>query len=191
MNLANIISLLRLVSVPVFVWLVVKDHLSAAFWVFLAAAISDALDGIIAKKMNMQTTLGAYLDPIADKTLLVSAYIVLGYKGMLPAWLVILVVSRDMLIVGGALLFEKLTGALTMQPIFVSKINTALQLLLVLSVLGPTAFAFGVSGVVPSLTLAVGLSALVSGGAYVVIWSRRAHLMEQSTSERNRDEDRP
>ena len=75
MNIANLISFARLLSVPVFVWLIVQDELTAAFWLFLLAAVSDALDGIIARHFNMQTTLGEYLDPIADKTLLVTAYI--------------------------------------------------------------------------------------------------------------------
>ncbi|WNK01596.1 CDP-alcohol phosphatidyltransferase family protein [Thalassospiraceae bacterium LMO-JJ14] len=179
MNIANIISLARLLSVPVFVWLILIDETAAAFWLFLAAAISDAVDGIIAKSFNMQTDLGAYLDPIADKTLLVSAYIVLGGKGLLPLWVVIPVVSRDALIVGGALLFDKLTGRLNMEPLLVSKLNTVMQLLLIIAAMLPSVFASPIAPVVTLLSTAVLVTTLVSGAAYVYIWTMRVHVLER------------
>ena len=180
MNIANAITLTSLLSVPIFVWLVLLDMIGAALWLFLAAAISDAVDGIIAKKFNMQTNLGSYLDPLADKTLLVVAYIVLGSKGLLPAWLVITVVSRDALIVGGALLFDKLTGDLNMEPLKISKLNTVVQLLLILSVLAPAAFALHHEAIVTLLSFAVMLTTLASGAAYVYIWTHRAHVFEHA-----------
>jgi len=179
MNTANIISLARLLSVPVFVWLILIDETPAAFWLFLAAAISDAVDGIIAKTFNMQTNLGAYLDPIADKTLLVAAYIVLGGKDLLPLWVVIPVVSRDALIVGGALLFDKLTGKLNMEPILVSKLNTVMQLLLIIAAMLPSVFASPIAPVVTLMSTAVLVTTLVSGAAYVYIWTMRAHVLER------------
>ncbi|MDP6926510.1 MAG: CDP-alcohol phosphatidyltransferase family protein, partial [Rhodospirillales bacterium] len=109
MNLPNSITLARLFCVPVVVWLILVDRMGAAFWVSFAAAISDAIDGIIAKRFRMETVLGGFLDPIADKALLVCVYIALGYEGYLPEWVVILVVFRDALIIGGALLFHTLT----------------------------------------------------------------------------------
>jgi cardiolipin synthase len=181
MNPANVISLIRLLSVPLFVWLILSDETDIAFWLFLAAAISDAVDGIIAKHFDMQTELGAYLDPIADKTLLVTAFIVLGSKGLLPLWIVIPVVSRDALIVGGALVFEKLTGDLNMEPLSISKTNTVFQLLLVLAALLPSVFASPVEPVVTLLSFAVLLTTLVSGATYVYIWTVRAHVFERES----------
>lgn len=184
MNIANLISFARLLSVPVFVWLLIQGEMTAAFWLFLVAAVSDAVDGIVARHFNMQTTLGEYLDPIADKTLLVTAYIVLATQELLPLWIVIPVVSRDALIVIGALLVEKLTGDLRMEPITISRANTLLQLLLALAVMVPGVFASPTGHVVTLLSFAVLVTTLVSGGTYVYIWTMRVHLSEQERNQR-------
>ena len=190
MNIPNLISLARLLSVPVFVWLLIDGSTAAAFWLFMLAAISDAVDGIIAKKFHLQTDLGAYLDPIADKTLLVSAYIVLGSMGLLPVWIVIAVVSRDFLIVGGALVFEKLTGALSMEPLLISKANTLMQILLIIAAMLPSVFAYPEAHVVTLLSAAVLVTTMVSGGAYVYIWTRRAHVFERTSGADNEGRNR-
>ena len=104
MNLPNALSLGRLLAVPIVVWLLLQEAYVGAFLVFVLAGVSDAVDGYLAKQFGMDTEIGRFLDPIADKTLLVSVYITLGHQEILPVWLVILVVSRDLLIVGGALL---------------------------------------------------------------------------------------
>ncbi len=183
MNLPNVISLGRLLAVPVAVWLVLSDQLLVAFWVFVAAGISDAVDGFIAKRFDAETEFGRYLDPIADKVLLVSVYLALGNEGYLETWLVIMVVFRDALIVGGALLFQTLTQSLTMQPLMVSKVNTVTQIVLAAAVLGVNGYAIAgdgvVEGVVEVLVYAVTVTTLLSGGAYVVTWSRRAAAMEE------------
>ena len=93
-----------MIMVPVIVWLILAEQMFAAFIVFALAGISDALDGLIAKQFDLVTPLGTYLDPLADKLLLVSIYITLGIQEVLPSWLVILVVSRDVLIVGAIIL---------------------------------------------------------------------------------------
>ena len=183
MNVANIITLGRLLSVPLFLWLLVHGNTAAALWLFFAAAVSDAVDGFVARRFGMQTTLGEFLDPIADKTLLVSAYVTLGSMEMLPIWIVIPVVSRDALIVGGALLIEKLTRDLRMEPILISRANTLLQSSLVLLVLLPSVFASPLGHVVTLLSFAVLVTTLVSGGAYVYIWSMRADNFEGPNGE--------
>jgi len=190
MNVPNLISLARLLSVPVFVWLILDGATAAAFWLFLLAAISDAVDGIIAEQFHLKTDLGAYLDPIADKTLLVTAYIVLGSMSLLPVWIVIAVVSRDVLIVGGALVFEKLTGALNMEPLLISKINTLMQILLVTAAMLPSVFAYPEAHVVTLLSAAVLVTTMVSGGAYVYIWTRRAHVFERTSGADNEGRNR-
>ena len=103
---------------------------------FIAAGVSDAIDGFIAKNFNVRTTLGGYLDPLADKALLTSVYVTLGYEDHIEDWLVILIVFRDVLIIGGAILYQTLTQALTMQPLWISKINTVAQIMLAALLLG-------------------------------------------------------
>jgi cardiolipin synthase (CMP-forming) len=174
----NLISLGRLLAVPVAVWLILNDHMETAFWLFIAAGISDAVDGFIAKHFNAETQIGRFLDPLADKALLTSVYAILGYQGYLPLWLVILVVFRDILIIGGAILFHTVTRNLTMEPIKVSKVNTAAQIGLAAMVLGFAGFGVGSDVLVPLAEVAVGATTVLSGGAYVVIWSRRAFEME-------------
>jgi len=178
MNVPNLITLLRLASVPLVVWLILNDRMMIAFWVFFAAAISDAIDGIIAKHFDQETVFGAFLDPIADKALLVATYLTLGHEGYLPTWLVILVVFRDLLIVGGAILFQTVTQSLTMQPLMISKVNTFLQLVLAIGVLWIEAYGIEDGITIELVGYIVAVTTLWSGAVYVVTWSHRATAME-------------
>jgi cardiolipin synthase (CMP-forming) len=178
LNLPNSITLVRLFCVPVVVWLILEDRMAAAFWVSLAASLSDAIDGIIAKRFHMETVLGGFLDPIADKALLVCVYVALGHEGYLPIWLVIMVVFRDALIIGGAILFHTLTQNLTMNPLMVSKINTVAQLILAVVVLASAAFGLNDLPLRQVLVYVVAATTFASGAAYVVGWTRLASEME-------------
>ena len=160
--------------------------MEVAFWVSLAVSVSDALDGIIAKRFRMVTVLGGFLDPIADKAFLVCVFIALGHEDYLPVWLVILVVFRDLLIIGGAVLFQTLTQSLKMAPLMVSKINTAVQLILVVLVLAAEAFSLNFSLARYFLIYVVGATTLWSGIAYVVGWTRLASELEQSERQTRR-----
>ncbi|MBC8339869.1 MAG: CDP-alcohol phosphatidyltransferase family protein [Rhodospirillales bacterium] len=180
MNLPNFITLARLAAVPFLVWLILNGALEVAFWVFLAAAVSDALDGIIAKQFDMETVFGAFIDPIADKALLVASYITLGHEGLLPMWLVILVVFRDIVIIGGALVFQTVTQSLTMQPLMISKVNTVMQLLLALGVLFIEGYGIEDGPAVAVMGYIVAVTTLWSGTVYVVTWSRMAAEMENA-----------
>src|SRR5580704_19197544 len=113
-----------------------------AFLLFLAAGVSDGVDGFIAKRFNMTTEIGAYLDPLADKVLIVSIYIALGITEAIPRWLVILVVSRDILIVGGIMLAALLGKPMQVKPVLVSKLNTVAQIVYACLVLAALAFGF-------------------------------------------------
>ena len=180
MNLPNIITLGRLLCVPVAIWLVLSGWLTAAFWLFVAAGLSDAVDGFVAKRFDLRSRLGALLDPIADKTLLVSMYVTLGIAGHLPNWLVILVVFRDVLIIGGYLLVATLAQTMRAEPLFVSKLNTALQIALigiVLAVLGLRLDDFGLH---VGLVYAVAVTTVVSGAGYLVRWTRALAGTEQA-----------
>ena len=109
LTLPNFITIARLIGVPLIVWLMIADRFVEATVLFILAGLSDAADGFIAKRFNAASELGAYLDPVADKALLVSVFCTLGFKGVLPAWLIVLVVSRDLFIIGGMLLAYVLT----------------------------------------------------------------------------------
>ncbi len=177
MNIPNLITLARLASVPVIIWLILDGNMMIAFWVFSAAAISDAVDGIIAKYFDAETVFGAFLDPIADKVLLVGVFLTFGFQGYLQTWLVILVVFRDLVIVGGALLFQTVTQSLTMQPLMISKVNTVFQLLLALGVLWIEAYGIDDGLGLDVMGYIVAVTTLWSGTSYVITWSRRATVL--------------
>jgi cardiolipin synthase (CMP-forming) len=171
-SLPNLITLARILSVPIMVWAIASGEMLLAFVLFLAAGISDAVDGFLAKRFGMASELGAFLDPLADKALIVSIYVALGINGAIPPWLVILVVSRDIMIVGAVMLSWLVAKPVAIKPILVSKLNTAAQILLAGLVLAALGFDFD-AGV--TLTIAMGAVAgltLASIGAYVREWAR-------------------
>lgn len=173
MNVANFISLARLIAVPAIIWAILAEQMAAAFWIFVAAGLSDALDGFIARHFRQQTELGGYLDPIADKALLVSVYVAGGYEGYLPYWLVGLVVSRDILIVGGVVLLYILHRRRPqMAPLWISKLNTTMQIVLAALVLAGGAFDIPPDRVIDALIWLVGATTVLSGVAYLVKWGR-------------------
>jgi cardiolipin synthase (CMP-forming) len=178
-TLPNLISLSRLLGVPLIVWLLMSDAWGAAFVVFVLAGLSDAVDGFLAKRLGLRSQIGAFLDPVADKTLLVSIYLTLGIRDALPHWLVILVVSRDLLIVGGALMLFLLNHGVSIAPSYISKVNTALQIAFAALVIGRFAFALnGLDGAIVIAGLIVGASTIISGAGYLIAWARRVAAME-------------
>ena len=177
-NIPNLISLLRLFCVPLTVWLIINNQVLAAFWIFVFASISDALDGYIAKRFNLQTELGAYLDPIADKALLASVFITLGQAGYLHSWLIFLVVFRDGLILVGAFLCHLIHQNLRIEPLLISKINTAAQFVLITLVLGLNGYSIVNSVIIDAMVYVVAITTLMSGAAYVGVWGMRAARME-------------
>ena len=172
MSIPNLITLARILSVPVMVWAILTGWMLAAFLLFLAAGLSDAIDGYLAKRFAMTSELGAYLDPLADKALIVSIYVTLGIIGDIPLWLVILVASRDIMIVGAVLLAWLVGKPLPMKPLLVSKLNTGAQLLFAGVVLGTLGLRFEVDWLVSATMAAVTLLSLISIAAYVREWVR-------------------
>jgi cardiolipin synthase (CMP-forming) len=171
-SIANFITLGRLLSVPLAIWLVLDGATGFAFWIFVAAGVSDAVDGYIAKHFDQRSRLGALLDPLADKVLLISMYVTLGLSGRLPSWLVILVVFRDVLIIGGFLLATAVAQPIPVKPLAVSKLNTALQIALIAVVLGRLGLGVSDWGATSVLVYAVALTTILSGGGYLVRWAR-------------------
>lgn len=172
LSLPNLISLGRLLLVPLAIWLILGHRYGTAFWIFVAAGISDALDGFIAKHFDRRTRLGALLDPIADKALLVSVYVTLGLANQLWPSLVILVVFRDVMIVGGFLLMQAFAVPKHYDPLYISKINTGLQLVLVAFVLAKLGLSADWDNISDILSYAVIATTVLSGLSYIWRWAR-------------------
>lgn len=163
---------MRFLLVPVVVYALLVGEWGWAFAGFLIAGISDGVDGFIARHFNQRSKLGAYLDPVADKVLLVSVFIVLGYLGSLPLWLVILAVSRDALIVSAVLLSTIMGHPVEMKPLMVSKANTAMQIVLVVFILSERALSIELGALLPALIYLSGILTVASAAAYLVAWLR-------------------
>ncbi len=172
MYLPNVITVSRVLLVPVVIWLIIHGAQTAAFVLFVLAGISDAIDGFLARKFDWRTDLGAYLDPLADKLLLVSIYVTLGLLAHMPAWIVIAVVSRDVLIVGAVILSWMVDRPVEMRPSNISKANTVGQIVLAGAVLAQLGFAPWLEPAVNPLTWGVGILTLVSAGVYLTRWLR-------------------
>jgi cardiolipin synthase len=171
-SIPNLITLARIVLVPVVVWAILAGQMGLAFILFLAAGVSDGVDGFIAKRFGMTTVLGAYLDPLADKALLVSIYVTLGINSVLPLWLVILVVSRDIMIVGGVLLSWLVGSPIKVKPLIVSKLNTLAQIVLASVVLGALGLGLSLPRATFALIAVVAVTTVLSVVAYLTQWLR-------------------
>jgi len=184
-NLPNAITVGRLLSVPVLVWCIVSDRMSAAFWLFVAAGVSDGVDGFIAKRFHAESELGSYLDPIADKAMLICIYVTLGIEDQISSWLVILVVFRDVLIFGGAILSRVFDHALVVRPLFISKVNTVAQIVLAAFVLAELGAIVPDFPLIAWLEYVVAATTAISGGVYLVRWlSGTGELLEGSVGDR-------
>ena len=173
-DLPNLISLLRLLAVIPILYLLLEREFGWALLLFAAAGLSDGLDGFLAKHYGWESHLGGVLDPLADKVLLIACFLVLGALVLIPAWLVAAVVFRDLLIVGGALLYNYRVETVEMAPTWASKLNTVLQILLVVLVItdaGPLSLP---GWIIRVLIWACLTTVIVSGIQYVWIWSRKA-----------------
>ncbi len=175
----NLLTLMRIGMVPWLVVLLQNQQFALSLAVFIVAGLTDALDGFIAKRFNAQTYLGSLLDPLADKGLLVSSYIMLSVLGLIPFWLMVTVVFRDVIIVGGYLLMVLFFGSVKMQPLIVSKVNTFTQIAYIVFVLLALAMNSDFSSIQPILSYAVLATSVISGLAYVYIWSIKATNSDQ------------
>jgi cardiolipin synthase (CMP-forming) len=135
MTIPNLITILRIILAPVFVIYLINNNLTAAFIVFVVCTASDGVDGFVARVFNQKSKLGAYLDPLADKLLLVTAFVVLAVMSHLPAWLTVTVIARDVMIVLGVLTIHMNKLELHIRPTVLSKVNTCFQFLTVAAVL--------------------------------------------------------
>ncbi len=172
LSIPNLVTLGRIILVPIVVWAIMSGEMRAAFFLFLVAGISDAVDGFIAKRFHMASELGALIDPLADKALIVSIYVALGIAGALPISLVILVVSRDIMIISGFMLSWLVGKPMPVRPLLVSKLNTVAQILLATLVLAEQGFRFDADLAAKVAIGLVVILTLLSIAFYLADWLR-------------------
>jgi cardiolipin synthase len=181
-TLPNLLTLSRLLLAPVVAWRLLEHDVEGAFWLFVIAAITDLLDGNLARWLNQRSVLGAWLDPIADKVMLLTTLSMLALTGLLPMWMLAVVVVRDVIILAGAEAYRRLTGRLDVRPTWSGKIATFLEFVLVSWVLADIALDLGLDALIEPLTLLTALAVSGSGLRYVWLWTRKtsAFLREQA-----------
>jgi cardiolipin synthase len=175
-SLPNLITLMRLGLVPVVIAMISAGRWQGACILFILAGISDAIDGWLAKSFNLRTELGAYLDPLADKALLVSIYVALAVVGALPSTLAIVVVARDLMIIGAFMISWVMAKPIKIRPLLISKINTVAQIAFAAAVLGAKAFQFALGAWFDLAAYCVAALTLASLAAYLLNWSRHMSL---------------
>ncbi len=173
-DIPNLISLARIALVPPVVLMLLRGEYRLALWLFLIAGISDALDGFLAKRFAWESEFGGKLDPAADKLLLVSCFLTLGWVGLLPWWLVALVLLRDVVIVIGWIAYNRRIQRIRARPMAISKFNTFAQILLVLLVVADQLAPLLSPAWLRGLQWVVALTTVASGLAYVRYWGRKA-----------------
>jgi cardiolipin synthase len=172
MTIPNLITIARLISVPLIVVLMGQERWGLAFTLFVAAGVSDGVDGFIARRFNMRSEFGAYLDALADKALLVSIYVTLSVTGVLPGWLAIVVVSRDLMIISAIMVSWLMGRPLPIKPMFVSKLNTGVQIAFAALVLGTKAFILDVPTLYGAGMVLVTALTIITAAAYLARWMR-------------------
>jgi cardiolipin synthase len=172
-HLPNVISSIRIVLVVPLVMVLTQHRPIATLWLFAVAAASDGIDGFLARRFGWQSDLGGLLDPIADKVMLATVFVVLAFLGSVPVWLAAAVIARDAIIVTGAVSYRVLFGPVPARPSPISKVNTLCQIAFILSVIGAQEFAWVAAGTLP-LGALVFVTVVVSGIDYVLVYGRQA-----------------
>lgn len=175
----NLLTLARIGLVPWLVVLLQEQQYGWSLAVFVIAGVTDGLDGYIAKRFNASTYLGSILDPIADKVLLVTSYIMLSVLEIIPFWLMVVVVFRDLVIIGGNLLMILFFSTMEMKPLAISKVNTAVQIFYIVLVLASLSFAWEYSSFTSAVGIGVAITSVLSGLGYVYIGSVKATKLSE------------
>jgi cardiolipin synthase len=180
-HLPNLITTLRLAAAPTTAGLLVAGHFNAAFGLFAFAGLSDAADGFLAKRFNLSSRLGRFLDPAADKALMLAAFVTLAILDDVPVWLAVTVIARDLLILLGLASALALRASIAIQPLFLGKVCTALQVIYIGWHLAALAFDLPVNVGAPADAYLVAAFAWISGFAYLAVWlkaMRAIHVQE-------------
>ncbi len=179
-QLPNLITIVRFVLIFPAGWFLWHGAIVEALILIAIAGVSDAIDGILARRFDWRTRFGAIADPAADKLLVLVVYVLLTLQDHLPLWLLVIVVGRDLVIVGGALAYRQVLGNFEVEPTLISKVNTALQIIMLALVLVALTRFEPVAGIAafvdPFGFFLVGASSILSGGQYVFVWGHRARL---------------
>jgi cardiolipin synthase (CMP-forming) len=174
LNAPNFITLLRLLLVPALIYFMAQQSYLQALLVFVAAGLSDALDGFLARRLNQLTHLGAILDPVADKLMIVSALVMLTWEAQIPVWLTLALLLRDLVIISGALAYRLRAGSLEMAPTFLGKTHVALVFILLALVMGNATGIAGIATALPALFGLTLVTGIISGVQYVWVWGNKA-----------------
>jgi len=174
LNIPNILTLARIVITPFIVFAIMEGEAAFALVLMGIAGITDMLDGAIARHFNQRSIVGAFMDPLADKLMLLSTIVTLFFINEIPLFLFLAVVFRDLVIMVGAIAYEVVTGKLEMQPTMSSKITTVLQITLVLTVLADMAWQFPAELFYQSILWSTFAFTCISGVQYMVVWMRKA-----------------
>ena len=181
-NLPNFLSVLRILLVPPVIYYMLQENYMPAMVLFVIAGITDSLDGWLAKHFNWQSHLGEILDPLADKLLLVSSYICFAWLELLPLWLVISVMLRDIIIVTGGVLYRIFFGKVVINPTYISKFNTLMQIVLIATMLFSLSILSIDEMIIDLLVWTVYFTTIASGLVYVYLWGQRAIQATQSNN---------
>lgn len=173
-DIPNIISIMRIILVIPVVYALLEDEFGIAMVLFAIAGVSDALDGFLAKHYHWESRLGSIIDPLADKLLLVASFASLTWLGLLPAWLLWLVLGRDVMIVAGGVAYHYLLGQFKLLPLWSSKINTLFQILLVFTVIVQHYADLALADWIETGVIAVVVSVIISGVEYFIVWGTKA-----------------
>jgi cardiolipin synthase (CMP-forming) len=169
MTIPNLITTLRIILVPIFIIYLINERFLEALLVFVLAGLSDGADGLLARVLNQKSRLGAFLDPLADKFLLISAFVVLAARGFIPAWLTVTVITRDILILLGVLILYLNKQDIVIKPTMLSKVTTCLQLGTVFLVLARNHFhLFHI--IIPGVYVVAAIFTIASGLHYMRSW---------------------
>jgi cardiolipin synthase len=182
LNVPNAITVARLVLVPVMGYFLAAGAYGVALIVFMVAAFTDLIDGYIARAFRLVSTLGATLDPIADKLNMFVATVLLAWQGLIPIWLAAAIVARDVVIVGGVLAYRLAVGRVEMAPTMLSKVNTFIEFTVLLLAMASAAEWLDIGAWLPAVFLLVFATVLASGAQYVWVWGRKAVLASRRAS---------
>ena len=173
-NVPNVLTGLRVLAAPLLAWFLMRGQYDYALYTFVLAAITDALDGFIARHFNQYTEFGAALDPLADKLITLTCMLILTFQGLVPLWLTLALVVRDSVIVAGAFAYHHLFGEIDIHPTWLGKLHTAMAFALFILVMAQAAHLIEASEWLMPSFIALLISCLASMTQYIVLWARKA-----------------
>ena len=170
----NLLSVARLVLIPVVAWQLAVEAYEIALPLFLAAALTDLADGFIARRFRLTSRLGALLDPVADKLTMLVTTLMLAWQSLVPVWLAVAIIARDLVIVAGALAYRRLFGKVDIAPTLLSKLNTVVEFAMLLATMAAAAGWLTAPRSLEALFALTLATVLASGAQYVWVWGRKA-----------------